>query len=318
MVEGKNRELAVVVTVATVIAFAALDYLVLRIASNTREGLEWIVPALCGMIAAQTLLIAIWAVFSPVNVVLRFSCWLFLGLTTWYIVVFGMQGPYQGLNRMPSSDAVIFGGLLLAVAMLLQIPLWIAKRALRFRLIRPGESPMPVASERIQFQLKDLLIAAVILAIALSPIRLVLRDEGFNAPMLIPTLFVGVLVATAVISLATLPGLWAAFASRPAIVSVVGLSIYALFVTGIEFAAVCPSVAPRSSTSRFAAVFGVFYLANITQCLVVFTVMRLYHALGFRLQRVPRYAAPVPEAMARPRLSEAESDALNTINGSSS
>jgi hypothetical protein len=297
MPEPKNRELTIAFTVATVLAFAVLDYAILAIEQDMHGDPVWLGVAAFGFLMAQTMLIAIWAVFSPVNVVLRLSCWLLFAMTTWYVLVFATVVHDGGLQRAQSRDFVVFGILILSGATLLQIPLWIAKRALRFRLIRPGEEPTPVASERLQFQLIDLLIATFILAIVMSPIRLVLPREGFLGPRLFPELFVVIPIAMAVILVATLPSLWAAFVASPAFVPVLALAMYSVFISIIELAIIYTIEGPRGGPS-FGEVFGVFFMGNLSQSAVVFAVMRIYYALGFRLQRVPRRAVLPPEAVA--------------------
>jgi hypothetical protein len=98
----------------------------------------------------------------------------------------------------------------------------------------------------------------------------------------------------AVIFVATLPSLWAAFVPRPAIVLSVCLAIYGLPVSLIELTILC-AVEPPAGRPSLGEIFTGIYIANLVQCGIVFTIMRIYHALGFRLQRVPRKAA-TPEA----------------------
>jgi hypothetical protein len=242
---------------------------------------------------AQTMLIAIWAVFATINVVLRLACWLLFAMMTWYILVFATNE----FQHAQSRDTFVFGVLVLSGATLLQIPLWIAKRGFRFRMIPPGKEPKPVASERVQFDLKDLLIATFIVAIVMSPIRYILPDEGFGNlgnPRAFRDFFVIIPIAFAIITFGTLPGLWAAFASGQTLVAAVWLAIYHLFLTGIEFAIVCAFTGSPPSR-MLGEVLTTAYVGNLTQCSVVFIVMRVYRTIGFRFQRVPKKAPPLRE-----------------------
>ena len=75
---------------------------------------------------------------------------------------------------MIRSDAILLIIVLLAGVAILQVPLWIAKKLFRWRLTRqPGDTEASLQEDR-QFHLQHLLIAAVFLAVALSPLHQVL------------------------------------------------------------------------------------------------------------------------------------------------
>ncbi len=297
MAETKNRELSIVVTVAIVLTFAAIDFIVPAILKTIEGPSEWLgilIAALAyGVFMAQLALIATWAVFARVNIVLRLSTWLLFGLATWYILILDLRN--AGEKAQPIEVAGI-GVFLLLCATFLQVPLWISKLAFRYRMLMPDEVPVPVSRERLQFQVRDLLIATLIVAVAMSPIRLVLPKEGIDNSWISPEAAIEMLVAIGIISIVTLPSLWAAFASRTTIVAAIALAIYSLIISGIEFGLVWAFARPAPpGTADIAEGLGLACTGNLAQAAIVFGVMRIYYALGYRLRRVPRKAPPLAE-----------------------
>ena len=177
MAQGKNRELTIILTAVIVIAFAAIDIATPQILrSSVRDDFRWLFFAAVGVCIAQVTLIASWAVLAPGNIVMRLPWALLFGLGMWYSLLLGIWYCDQW-RRLNPHDTLVLGEILLAGVTVLQIPLWIGKRALRFRMVRAGEDPTPIADERFQFNLQHLLIGTFIFAVALSPIRYVLPKE---------------------------------------------------------------------------------------------------------------------------------------------
>jgi hypothetical protein len=208
----------------------------------------------------------------------------------WYAIVFGYRTSEEEWRRQTPQDVVVVGEVMLLCVVVLQIPLWIAKRAFRYRMVIPGEAVMPTSQERLQFQIKHLLIGTSVLAVALSPIRYILPHESVS---LLPRneIFLLVPLVIAANLLATLPCLWGGFVKLPAVLLALAWAAYCLIITGIELAIVSllgPAGPPGEA-------FGIFFAMNLTQAAVVYSVMRVYRALGYRLQRVPRFAPPEPE-----------------------
>ena len=165
-----------------------------------------------GICIAQVTLIAAWAVVAPGNIVVRLPCSLLLGLMMWYLLAF------SGTDRLPEGGLdpktfLVLGIVLLLGVTVLQIPLWIAKRAFRYGMFMPGEPPAPAGQGPVQFQLKHLLLGNVLLSVALSPIRLILPKE--NVGSLMPNRYLFVLIPAAIVVnlVATLPGLWGGIVS---------------------------------------------------------------------------------------------------------
>jgi hypothetical protein len=92
---------------------------------------------------------------------------------------------------------------------------------------------------------------------------------------------------------ATVPCLWGGFVAAANLIPL-GFSWlpYCLLVTGIELGLIG---LVEHSPPDWGHVFGIIYLLNLTQCAVVFGVMRVYRALGYRLERVPREMSSTEE-----------------------
>jgi hypothetical protein len=294
MAEAKNRRLPLLVTAAILSAFVALDYATPWIMHlyPGRDG-EWLVAIAIGACIAQVTLIAAWAVFAPGNLVVRLPWSLLLGLMMWYVLSIShirtVSWHYQ-----EGAIAQLGINLLLGVSSL-QLPLWIAKRAFRYRMLAPDEIAAPTATERFQFEIKHLLIGTLFLALALAPLRIVIPNTfllhiAFEREMFF-------LIGASIVAnlLATLPCLWGGFVSTHKLVPLgVGWLLYALLVTGLEVGALCAVV--RYPPPELGRVFAIVYLVNVTQGAVVFGVMRCYRALGYRLLRAPRDMPP-PESL---------------------
>jgi hypothetical protein len=283
MAEAKNRELTLLVTAGILAAFAVVDYYLTPIAFRDHTG--WPLAMAYGICIAQVTLIAAWAVFAPGNIVVRLPWSLLLGLTMWYLLACGLRryayGRYDG-----SHDAVVLGIVLLSSVTVLQIPLWIAKQAFRYRMLMPGEVPAPAGRGPVQFQLKHLLIGTFILSVALSPIRLVLPKESAGSLMPQYEWLVGILAGIVVNLLTTLPCLWGGFVSAGR-VWWLGLAwaVYSFVIMTVGLAIADIFLGSNGAVYRE---FPLLQLLNFTQGLVVFAVMRIYRTLGFRVQRLPR------------------------------
>ena len=83
-----------------------------------------------------------------------------------------------------------------------------------------------------------------------------------------------------------LPCLWGGFISNARLIPL-GLSwlLYWIAVTGVELWAF--RMTERGGPPTEFWIFFLFYTVNVSQGAVVFAVMRVYRALGYRLVRVP-------------------------------
>jgi hypothetical protein len=204
----------------------------------------------------------------------------------WYVLAWseGRASPYSRVN-----DTINLGVCLLSGVVILQIPLWIVKPAFRYRVTRRGDEPAPADAERVQFQLKHMLLGTTVLAIALSPIRYILPKDGLQGYRPEWELFVFLAIGICGNLIATLPCLWGGFVStgRAVVWGFVWL-VYGLLVTGLEFVILIAIVRGQGDE------FLLYYIMNVTQWVVVFAVMRCYRAIGYRMLRAPRNM-PMPD-----------------------
>ena len=158
-----------------------------------------------------------------------------------------------------------------------QVPLWIAKRVFRWRLIRGADVPVQVEQGPWQFTLQHLLLATFLLAVALAPIRKVLPPGPVvRFPPGLGELFVDLAIVLVSDLLISVPCTWGAlYISRAATLSL--LSIGALSVVALLV---------------LSAIFGLPFhpAAGLLLCIAcqgvtVFGTLLIYRALGFRLVR---------------------------------
>ena len=290
MAETKNRVLTLLLTAGILLGFAVADYVLPQImhAGRHDDFTDWFIAIGLGVCVAQVMLISAWAVFAPGNFVVRLPWSLLLGLMMWYILAISQR---EAAFYSYAQNLVQLGINILVGVTVLQIPLWIAKRALRYRMLSPGEAIVPTASERMQFEVKHLLIATFLLAIALSPLRLILPAEPLTHFRYEWEMFALVGAGISVNLVATLPCFWGGFVSSSRVIVLVPCWLaYSLVVTGVEFAGLCMALSyPPDAIKTYFLV----YVVNVTQGGVVFGVMYCYRALGYRLLRVPR-EMPLP------------------------
>jgi hypothetical protein len=112
-----------------VCVFLVLDYVTPPLIDL---GVEWLTAVLVGVCIGQLNLIATWAALAPGNFVVRLPWAFVLGVFMWYAFVLGNRA--MGYDRL--GEAVLLGVILLGGLMVAQIPLWIARTAFRWRLLR--------------------------------------------------------------------------------------------------------------------------------------------------------------------------------------
>jgi hypothetical protein len=166
-------------------------------------------------------------------------------------------------------------------SLLLAVPLWLARLTLHVRILTPGETPGPVARQRFQFQVKDLLIATLILAMAMSPIQIILpMDDAhalyqFRKPFTVTVLSLDLLL--------TLPSAWAAFRRSWYAAALAG---YCVITSPVRFAVLSSSEGGVPGAGTGIDSFWILCFEDLVKCAVVYGVMRVYYWLGFRLWHV--------------------------------
>ena len=132
---------------------------------------------------------------------------LLLAAAMWHALVLGGR-EFCGLTL---ETALVLGASLLVGIIIAQVPLWIAKRVFRWRLIRGADVPVQVEQGPWQFTLQHLLLATFLLAVALAPIRKVLPPGPVvRFPPGLGELFVDLAIALVSDLLISVPCTWGA------------------------------------------------------------------------------------------------------------
>jgi hypothetical protein len=277
-----GRVLTLSVCGALICAFLVVDFDTAHRVSF--PSTELLMAMMVGLCIAQVNLIAVWASLAPGNIVLRISWSVLLGMATWYAFLLGGE-VHAPVKR---QDAILLGAVLLAAVVILQIPLWIAKKVFRWRLTRGVEDAEQFLLEDRQFHLQHLFVATFLLAVALSPLRSVLplgTDEAFHS--VDGTLFVMLGAVVLCNLVVTIPCIWWSFVSTAAAMWLVLVwLVYCVALTAVEFGGLCAVFGPPGGPANLE--FGFFfYVLNVSQCAAVFGTLRIFRALGFRLVRMP-------------------------------
>jgi hypothetical protein len=241
---------------------------------------EWPLAVFVGLCIAEVNLIAVWSSLAPGNIVTRLSWSLLLAAAMWYALVLGVRIHHP----MQFPDAVVLGISLLGSVIVLQVPLWIAKKVFRWRLLGRQTDPERMQLEDRQFEIRHMLLATFLLSVALSPLRQVLPPRGTDAYILDGELFAMLGAAILCNLVVTIPCIWWAFVSATKATRLALIWLYyCAAITAVEYAIISAMIHfPRD---REFAVY--LFIINIPQCAVVFGALRIFRALGFRLVRMP-------------------------------
>jgi hypothetical protein len=210
-----------------------------------------------------------------------------LAMAMWYGLILGQRcGGWHRHPAMMRADAIVLGLILLAVVLILQLPLWVAKKAFRWQLAGPNDGEDDAEARLLedrQFGIRDMMIATFLFAVALSPLRQTLPPGNTEALRLRGEM-VAMLVAVVLCNLLmTIPCIWGAFRSTKLFRDVFGWLIYCLVLTCIEIGGLCAVLGTPGT--HLGEVIGVFFVLNVSQCAAVFGPLRILRSLGFRMVR---------------------------------
>ncbi len=269
-----------------VCTYLAVDY----VTPSALDGKnEFAMMVLMGICVGQINLIAIWSALAPGNIVVRLPWSMLLGVLMWYALVLGFRGESRHFSL---SEATLLGIVLLSGLAVLQIPLWIAARVFRWRLVTWDAPAIQTEQARSQFYLRHIMFGMVFLSLALAPARVVLPEGEITNLNMDGELFV-LLTAMVICNIVvTIPCIWGAFLRWTVVAPIaVGWLVYCAILTGMEFLVLCAFLgSPGDDEVPF-----LIYLMNITQCATVFGTLLILRGLGFELVRAPSSASPKHE-----------------------
>lgn len=248
-------------------------------------GLDWAVGLLVGLCIGQVTLIALWASLAPGNVVLRSAWSVALVLIMWYGLILGV--PSMLFRNITRSDALVLLAVVASGAIILQVPLWIAKAFFRWRLIHRRTTAIDSTQDDRQFRLEHLLMATALVALALAPFREVLPPAGNERVSINDSFVILLSVLIACNLVITIPCIWWAFAKTSRVIVLTAVwPFYCAGITAIEFACLHALLGPPGVKLWQRAM--TFFVANLAQCAVVVGALLIFRAIGFRLVRTPQ------------------------------
>jgi len=204
---------------ATVISFVTPILVVKLLIPDTfsERPPSWalITLLLVGVTAGQFGLLAIWGVFGALHWAVRLPLMLLIAAWLFAIFLFGMAAA----DLSAGVVGVYARNLLLLPLMFagVQLPLWIARVVLGWRLVFGPHAAEPEPSRAGQFGLQHLLGAttAVAVVLAFTQTAVLLVSSPHNRPAQVWTsLLISCAVLAALGLLAALPCVWAAFVAR--------------------------------------------------------------------------------------------------------
>jgi hypothetical protein len=269
-----------IVTAGIVCMFLAINFLTPMLLDAPID--EWIFLVAIAICVAQINLIGTWAALAPGNIMLRLPWCLLLAVLMWYSLVLGNRIESQYFSH---EDALTLGLVLLFAVVVAQIPLWIARKVFRWRLVSWVLEGQLSASGDYQFHLRHILLGMVFLSLALAPARLVLPAGDIESLRLEPQLWV-LLPAVALCNLLiTVPCIWGAFLDAKRLVPLAfGWLFYCGILSAFELGMLSLILGPPGDDEAMIYM----YLFNFAQCVTVFGTLLIFRALGFRLLREPR------------------------------
>jgi hypothetical protein len=234
-----------------------------------------------GMVIGQLNLLATWGALGTGSALLRVPGTLLLGVLAWYGLILGchLAVPGPGSSIQP-GDAAVLGIVLLVGILVAQLPLWIAGRILRWRLV--GEA-IPSDRDDRQFQLRHVLLGMFFVSLVLAIGREIM-PAGDRALAMDGVL--GILIAALVITnlLITVPCIWATFhfSSSTLVKTTLSYPLYCAGITGLEFGSLCVFLGPPGN---YGETFVTFLAMNLSQGVTVLGSLLVLRFVGLRFIR---------------------------------
>lgn len=264
---------------ALIALFLTADYLT---PSGFGPRFDYWMAFLLGVYIAQVNLIAMWAALAPGNVLTRLPWSLLLATSMWIATVLGMP---EHETRGTLGEARALAVVLLISVFIAQVPLWIASRAFRWRLVSWQTSREDAMRGKAQFQIRHVMISMVFLSIALGLSRLVvsgLKPSAFHWEDEFAALLIAMTVSNLIV---TVPCIWGAFVPvRFLAPACIGWALYCAFISVTEVGILIMILGSPGDEP----VFQIFTLMNLTQGAAVFGTLLILRAMGFQLLRIPK------------------------------
>lgn len=197
-----------------IIGFAICNFVTPLIMESAMlsDGLWPLIGILCGFIAGQCPLLAIWGVLGPSRATARLIVTLAIGV--FLMASFGVGATLAGWSSFSFGEMICCPLFLPLVLLAFQLPLWVFKLFTGGRIVHvgthAGQSTMPRRQFGLQHVMGGTLVVAVALSLASSGLLIfdAQRAEGWIS------LLAYCLYFMVVSAFATLPCLWAAMIAK--------------------------------------------------------------------------------------------------------
>jgi len=262
------------------VGFLAFDFISIAFLELASFDSVFVTAIVTGVYVGQINLTATWGALGPGNIVVRLPWSILLGILMWYAFAVGSRAVNS--RAVTDPDFIVLGPIILGGIIVVQIPLWIAVKSFRWRLIDLEDEARESGDGPLQFSIRHLFLVTVFVALASGLGRVVLPP--FEADMLrLDGEVVAVLAALVATNLViTVPCIWGALVKSNPIPPVVWPA-YCFAATLIEFSALC--VVLGSPGGEAGEVLAAFLILNLLQCATVYLVLRAFRRVGFRLVR---------------------------------
>ncbi len=242
---------------------------------------EYILVVVVGIIVGELNLIGAWGALAPGKVIVRLPWAGLLGVLIWQAIAIGQRAEswHRASESLTAGVSIGFG------VVATQVPLWLARRPFRWRLLPPRFRAEDVAEADAQFNLRHLFLGVFLTSIGLALSRFILADATLADFRLDGTLCVLLVTAAACNALVTAPCIWLAF-GRARLLAIL-LPVWILYVAAVSAAELLTLTITLGPPGGGANWILVFTLLNLAQCATVVTVLLLLRGIGFSLLRIP-------------------------------
>jgi hypothetical protein len=240
--------------------------LVLAGARNPGMRIILVGTFLLGMVAGEAGLLAVWAVFGPQRLLVRWPASLLVTAVLWGVFLLGMASVIPGGVAEIARGTLMLPLILLAV----QSPLWILKMMTGWRIVLAGTQAPASPAESRQFRLQHMLGATAVVAAAFGLASLGLPRVDGPHPRADTSLWLGLMWACMILyflsGLSICPCLWAALVVRNKAAGAVAIVIYLVLMSAlavIVISALGGPSPPEQGMRLFVLLFGGLALAML-------------------------------------------------------
>lgn len=273
--EKPRRTSSVIAVVGLIVAVCVFcDLLIGPVFEFADSDVPLIIGLAMGFTIGQLNLISVWAAMSHGSPIMRLPWACLMLVLMWTSIIVGIRIVNTlGLN---DRDTLAIGIVLLLSCLTTQVPLWIASRVFGWRLTHIDQS-----NEAGQFNLRQMFVGTILLAISLAASRLLLPTKTSDFVFELDGELSIVLPIMAAINLITVtPAIWGALRKLSLGLALILWATSTFLFTVIECVVLAVAIGDFSIE-----IFVLFIGINAAQVAIVFVALKALSAAGFRLER---------------------------------